>query len=249
MAWYRRQRKVQQRLEAIPQAAAVVLKGVDVRREGREVLSAIDLLIDERRVGIVGDNGSGKSTLARLFNGLLLPDAGDVEIYGHNSAYSGVSRLPALVGFLFQNPDHQILFPTVLEEMAFGLQQLSASQLDAQTLCREYLASHGCQDWADRPAQSLSEGEKQRLCLWSVLLMKPKLLVLDESFSSLDIRTRFSIMAELERQDLQIVMISHELELLERFDRVIWLHHGRIEADGEAAQVLAAYRQYARAAT
>lgn len=245
MAWFKREAAVRGALEPMPGATAIEFSQVSFSREGKLVFPRLTLGIDERRVGIIGDNGSGKSTFARLLNGLLLPDAGHVCIYGHDTAEQ-TARLSSLVGFLFQNPDHQILFPTVLEELSFGLMQLGQSQVDAEARARAYLILRDCEDWADRPAQSLSEGEKQRLCLWAVLLMEPKLLVLDETFASLDLRSRLRMMQELEAQQQQLLMITHDLELLQGFDRVLWLHHGELRADGEAQVVIDAYRSYAR---
>lgn len=247
MAWFKR--KVQTKrapLECLPSAPAVEFRQVDFAREGKPVFKSLSLCFNERRIGIIGDNGSGKSTLARMLNGLILPDAGQVKIYGHDSAQHAAD-LPGLVGFLFQNPDHQILFPTVLEELAFGLTQLGRSQVAAELQAREYLQQQQRSSWADRPVQSLSEGEKQRLCLWSIFLMQPRLLVLDETFSSLDLRARGRMMAELEQQQ-QLVMITHELDLLQGFDRVLWLHQGELRADGAAESVITDYRRYASSA-
>lgn len=245
MAWFKREAAVRGPLEPVPSAPAIEFSQVSFTREGKLIFPGLTLCIDERRVGIIGDNGSGKSTFARLLNGLLLPDAGRVCLYGHDTAEQ-TARLSSLVGFLFQNPDHQILFPTVLEELCFGLMQLGRTQADAEQRASAYLILRDCEDWADRPAHSLSEGEKQRLCLWAVLLMEPKLLVLDETFASLDLCSRLRMMQELEVQQQQLLMITHDLELLQGFDRVLWLHHGELRADGEAQIVIDAYRTYAR---
>lgn len=245
MAWFKRDAAARGPLEAILSAPAVEFSQVSFSREGKLIFPGLTLRIDERRVGIIGDNGSGKSTFARLLNGLLLPDAGRVCIYGHDTTEQ-TTRLSSLVGFLFQNPDHQILFPTVLEELCFGLMQLGQLQAVAEERARAYLILRDCEDWADRPAQSLSEGEKQRLCLWAVLLMEPQLLVLDETFASLDLRSRLGMMQELDAQQQQLLMITHDLDLLQGFDRVLWLHHGEIRADGEAQLVIDGYRTYAR---
>lgn len=219
---------------------------VGLRRGDHTVLRDISLTLAERRVGLIGDNGSGKSSLARLLNGLLAPSSGQLRVYGHDSV-EAASQLPSLVGFLFQNPDHQILFPTVLEELAFGLVQLGQPQRDAEAQAREWLESRGCGDWASRPAQALSEGEKQRLCLWAIQLMCPPLLVLDETFASLDLGTRLRLLRELCDGEQQLLMITHDLELLQDFDRVIWLERGAVRDDGAAADVLEAYRRHARA--
>lgn len=245
MAWFRRKALSQGPLEPLLSAPAIRFSQVSYSREEKLIFPGLSVRIDERRVGIIGDNGSGKSTFARLLNGLLLPDAGQVCIYGHNTAEE-TGRLSSLVGFLFQNPDHQILFPTVLEELCFGLMQLGRTQTEAEARAREYLISRDSQGWADRPAHSLSEGEKQRLCLWAVLLMEPKLLVLDETFASLDMRSRLRMMQELDAQQQQLLMITHDLELLQSFDRVLWLQNGEVQADGNAQVVIDAYRAYTR---
>jgi len=244
MAWFKREKVARERLHVVSGAPAVELRQVSFSRAEKVIFASLSLRLDERRIGIIGDNGSGKSTLARLFNGLILPDSGYVTIYGHESQKQQV-LLPQLVGFLFQNPDHQILFPTVLEELSFGLTQLGDSQAVADQKAKKCLLEQGKSDWADRPAQSLSEGEKQRLCLWSVVLMGPKLLVLDETFASLDLRTRIQMMNELKLQKQQLIMVTHELNLLSDFDRVIWLHHGQIKADGDPLAVIAEYRHHA----
>lgn len=244
MAWFRREKKAPPRLIAQPGAPAIELKQVSFSRAEKQIFSDLNLTLDERRIGIIGDNGSGKSTLSRLFNGLVLPDSGEVLVYGHAASEHGAA-LAQLVGFLFQNPDHQLLFPTVLEELAFGLTQLGCTQAEAEQRARDCLQLQDRPHWADRPVQSLSEGEKQRLCLWAIVLMGPQLLVLDETFASLDLRSRTQMMRELEQQEQQLLMITHELDLLENFDRVLWLHEGAVRADGDAASVIANYRRYA----
>ncbi len=245
MRWFRQEKSRRSALSAVSGAPAIDMRNVVYKRAGKVILDGLSLQLDERRVGIIGDNGSGKSTFARLLNGLLSPDSGTLKVFGIDATQHTAS-LPQFVGFLFQNPDHQILFPTVLEELAFGLTQLGLKQGDAERLAREYLRAQCRIEWADRPSQSLSEGEKQRLCLWSVLLMKPRLLVLDESFASLDLRSRYDFMAELNRQQQQLLMITHELDLLENFERIVWLHKGSVKADGDAKTVISAYKQYAR---
>jgi len=142
MALFKRKAPKPASLSPMTGAPAVQLNDVHLSREGRVVFEGLDVSIDERRVGIVGDNGSGKSTLTRLLNGLLMPDSGQVHVYGHDVA-EHASAMPSLVGFIFQNPDHQILFPTVLEELVFGLVQLGQSGEEAETVARQFLADHG----------------------------------------------------------------------------------------------------------
>ncbi len=103
------------------------------------MLSAISVALTERRIGLIGNNGSGKSSLVRLLNGLLSADAGSVTVHGLDAG-KDASELPRKVGFIFQNPDHQIIFPTVIEEVAFSLEQTGLSRREAATEAKAALA-------------------------------------------------------------------------------------------------------------
>ncbi|MBS7539242.1 ABC transporter ATP-binding protein [Ancylobacter lacus] len=222
----------------------MLLDNVTLERGGREVLSALSLALGEARVGLIGDNGSGKSSLARLFNGLLLPDSGRVRVHGLDTA-ADTAALPRRVGFIFQNPDHQIIFPTVIEEIAFSLEQTGLPRRAAAAEARSALARHGRAHWADRAVHTLSEGEKQFLCIIAVLVMEPTLLVLDEPFSSLDLPTRLRLERLIDTLPQQVVLIAHELDAFAGYDRVIWLDRGRVAMDGAPGPVVEAYRQRA----
>ena len=121
----------------------VIFEGVEVRRGDRQVLSVTALRLDERRIGLIGDNGSGKSTLLRLANGLLLPTRGRIVVAGLDTARHR-KEVPAKVGFIFQNPDHQLIFPTVCEEIAFGLTERGLSSPEASERALALLERHGC---------------------------------------------------------------------------------------------------------
>jgi len=165
--------------------ATIKFDNVSLVRDGRTVLSDISLNLTERRLGLIGNNGSGKSSLVRLLNGLLMPSVGELRVNGHNPV-DGPEAMAGQVGFIFQNPDHQIIFPTVIEEVAFGLRNLGRNRKAAQAEALAFLDQHGRADWAERPVHSLSEGQKQLVCIFAVLVMQPKLIVLDEPFSALD---------------------------------------------------------------
>lgn len=218
------------------------LHSVVLERTGQRVLNEVTLSVSEARVGLIGNNGSGKSSLVRLLNGLLKPSAGEVRVNGLNPA-DDPQAMASQVGFIFQNPDHQIIFPTVIEEVAFGLRNLGRSRKAAQQEALAFLDQHGRSDWAERPVHSLSEGQKQLVCIFAVLVMQPKLIVLDEPFSALDYPTRLHLLDWLHQLPQQLLMISHELDSLDGFDRLIWLEHGRVRDDGKPARILDAYRQ------
>ncbi|MEP9354309.1 ABC transporter ATP-binding protein [Xanthobacter sp. KR7-65] len=232
--------------QPVRQADPVRLSGVEVTRGARTVFSGLSLTLGERRIGLVGDNGSGKSTLLRLLNGLILPDAGTVSVGGLDTRRER-RRLPALVGFVFQNVDHQIIFPSVREEIAFGPIQQGLPKAEANAAAERLLAAHGCAGWGDRAVSDLSEGQKQLVCILAALAGGPQLLLLDEPFSSLDLTTRIAFGARLAALDVQVVMASHDLDLLAGFDRVLWLKGGLVVADGPPGAVIPLYREDALA--
>lgn len=228
----------------MPTLPSILLENVTLRRGGRVVLDAVSLDLPERRVGLIGTNGSGKSSLVRLLNGLLSADAGRVVVHGLD-AREQAGELPGKVGFIFQNPDHQIIFPTVAEEVAFSLEQAGRPRRQAREEAVPALARFGRAHWAERPVHALSEGEKQYLCIIAVLVMQPEVIVFDEPFSNLDLPTRRRLEALIATLPQQVVMIAHELDAFAGYDRVVWLHEGRVRGDGAPDEVVGAYRAFA----
>lgn len=232
------------RADAAATTAPITFEQVTVRRAGREVLAIPALNLNERRIGLIGDNGSGKSTLLRLINGLLLPTSGRVMVAGLDTARHR-KQLPAQAGFVFQNPDHQLIFPTVAEEIAFGLTERGLKASEARRQVLALLVQHGCAEWADRNVNELSGGQKQLVCILATLATEPSILLMDEPFASLDLPTRLLLSRKIEALPQQIVMASHDFELLAGFDRVVWLEAGRVRLDDRPANVLPAYRAHA----
>ncbi|MCA1288414.1 energy-coupling factor ABC transporter ATP-binding protein [Salipiger bermudensis] len=213
------------------------LKNVSVKLGGAQALRQISLTARERRIGIVGRNGSGKTTLARAIAGLQSMDEGSAEIAGRDMARDRKTALRA-VGILFQNPDHQIIFPTVEEEIAFGLLQLGNSRAEAAREVKTVLARFGKTHWAAASTHELSQGQKQLVCLMAVLAMRPSLIVLDEPYSGLDIPTRMQLTRYVDEVAAAILHITHDPESVRHYDRVIWIDEGAIRADGPSAEVL-----------
>ncbi|MFB2530874.1 energy-coupling factor ABC transporter ATP-binding protein [Paracoccus sp. p4-l81] len=207
---------------------------------GRTVLDGIDLTLTEGRIGLIGANGSGKSTLARLLNGLILPDRGRVTVDGLDSRRDG-RALRRQVGFVFQNPDNQIVMPTVAEDLAFGLTHLGLPRDQIAARTDEALRRHGLWDLRDHPAHQLSGGQKQLLAIAGVLAMQPARIVLDEPTTLLDLRNARDIARRLAALDQKLVVVTHDLDLLADFDRVVMIEAGRVAADGPPGPVLAEY--------
>ena len=230
-----------------PTIAGVSFEDVEVRYADRKVLAISELCLAEQRIGLIGDNGSGKSTMLRLMNGLARPTRGRVTVAGLDTVRHR-KDLPAKVGFLFQNPDHQLIFPTVIEEIAFGPAERGISAPQARQQAMALLERHGCADWAERNVNELSGGQKQLVCILALLATEPSSLLMDEPFASLDLPTRLVLYRRIMALPQQIVMASHDFELLAEFDRVIWLDAGRIRVDGRPDEVLPAYRAHASVA-
>lgn len=224
----------------------VILDQVSFAYGERVAISDLSLTLKERRVGLIGSNGSGKSSLLRLIHGLAQPTKGAVTTLGL-STKSDRKKIPSRVGFLFQDPDRQIIFPTVGEEIAFGFEEQGRTRREARNEALSWLSRYGKSDWLERGVQELSEGQRQLVCLISVIALEPGLILLDEPFASLDLRTRLAFADQLEALPQPLIMASHDFDFLTRFNRIIWLEGGQIQADGPPETVLSAYEAAARA--
>jgi biotin transport system ATP-binding protein len=218
----------------------IEIRGVTHRFGDRIVLRGIDLVLAEHRVGVVGANGSGKSTLARLLNGLVVPTEGVVVVDALDTARDG----PAVrrrVGFVFTDPDAQIVMPTVAEDVAFSLRRSRLDRPTRQARVAQVLERFGLAEHADHPAHQLSGGQKQLLALAAVLVTEPAVLVCDEPTTLLDARNARRVAALLADLPQQVVLVTHHLEQLAGFDRVLVLDDGRVVADAPPERALAAY--------
>jgi biotin transport system ATP-binding protein len=217
------------------------IEGVSHRYGNREVLSDIDLSLVENRIGVIGANGSGKSTLARLLNGLVVPSAGRVLVDGMDTARDGAG-VRRKVAFVFSDPDAQIVMPTVAEDVAFSLRRLGLGKQEVAQRVREILARFGLGDHEDHPAHLLSSGQKQLLALASVLVTEPDVLVCDEPTTLLDLRNSHHVAELLEGLPQRVVLVTHDLELLRGWSRVLVIDEGQVVADGPAEQSIGHYQ-------
>ena len=209
---------------------------------GKErILENLSLSIKEQRVGFIGRNGSGKTTLLRILAGLQELNNGKVLIDGIEVAKKRKEAIKK-VGIIFQNPDHQIIFPTVGEELRFGLTQLGLSKNEADLKVIACLKRYDKVDWFERSISTLSQGQKHLVCLLSVLLMKPRVLLLDEPFTGIDIPTQLKLEHYLSSLKQTIIHVSHVPETFENYQRLIWMDEGIIQADGTPKTVIKKYR-------
>jgi biotin transport system ATP-binding protein len=218
----------------------IVLDGVSHRFGDRTVLRDVTVSLAERRIGVVGANGSGKSTFARLLNGLVRPSTGRVTVDGLDTRRDGAA-VRRRVGFVFTDPDNQIVMPTVAEDVAFSLRRLPRSEVDsrvAAVLDRFDLAGH-----ADHPAHLLSGGQKQLLALAAVLATEPGTVVCDEPTTLLDLRNTRRVGALLHDLPQRIVLVTHHLDLLTDYERVLVFDQGTLVADDAPGPALGTYRR------
>lgn len=208
----------------------------------RQVLRNVSLTLSERRIGVLGANGSGKSTLARMVNGLVLPDDGAVRVRGLDTRRSA-RKVRRNVGFVFTDPDRQILMPTVAEDIELSLSRHGLSRTERTDRTRRVLERFGLAGHADHPAHLLSGGQKQLLALAAVLVTEPHIVVADEPTTLLDLRNARMLRAVFATLDTQLIVVTHDLELIDDFDRVIVLDEGQVIADDVPSVALAAYRE------
>ena len=223
----------------------ITVEGVSHRLGKRRALDRVTVSFAEHRVGVIGANGSGKSTFARLLNGLIVPDSGRVTVDGLSTARDG-REIRRKVGFVFTDPDAQIVMPTVAEDVAFGLRRSGLPRAEIARRVTEVLARFGLAGFGDRPAHLLSGGEKQLLALCSVLVTEPATVVCDEPTTLLDLRNARLIGQLLVGLPQRLVLVTHDLVMLADFDRVLVFDDGRLVADGVPAVAAAHYRELMR---
>lgn len=208
----------------------------------REVLRGISVTITERRVGIIGTNGSGKSTLARTINGLLTPTSGTVTVDGVDASKKG-AQIRKKVGFVFTDPDTQIVMPTVAEDLAFSLRRSGLSKTEIAERVREILVRFRLDGHADHPSHLLSGGQKQLLAIGAVLIRHPEVVIADEPTTLLDLRNARVVAEALNSMDQQVIVVTHQLALLDGFERVVVIDDGRVAFDGTPDDAVPAYRE------
>jgi cobalt transport protein ATP-binding subunit len=210
---------------------------------GADVLRGISLRIEAGEfVALIGQNGAGKTTLAKHFNGLLKPTSGSVRVMGRDTRTVPVADMARTVGYVYQNPDHQIFAQRVRAEAAFGPRNLGLSPADVERRVDAALELVGLQDHADDFAFSLGRGQRQKLAVASVLAMEPRVLVIDEPTTGLDQAGARGILELLSRWNAEgrtIIAITHDMALVaERIPRTVVVSDGLILADGPTREVL-----------
>ncbi|XAZ24318.1 energy-coupling factor ABC transporter ATP-binding protein [Sinorhizobium sp. B11] len=209
----------------------------------RVAVEPLTLSLTENRLGVIGLNGSGKTTFARMVNGLMKPTTGKVIVNGRDTRDEKTAL--AEVGFIFQSPQNQIILPIVRDDIAFGLKGRGLTKADIERKVELVLARFNAEELAPRRAHELSGGELQIAALCSVLATGPDILILDEPTNQLDLRNRALVQKTIDGLEENVVVITHDLELISGFERVLLFHEGKLAADAPAAEAIARYRELA----
>lgn len=209
--------------------------------ENTRVLEPTTLEISEHRVGIIGSNGSGKSTLLRLINGLISPSTGQVRVDGLDPTRDG-KEVRRKVGFVFSDAESQIVMPRVADDIAFSLRRFKLPRAEVTRRVDAALERFGLTEKRDNSPHTLSGGEKQLLALAAVLVIEPETVLADEPTTLLDLRNRRRIIREFARLEQQLIVVTHDLDMLEGFDRVLCVDNGQLLFDGPPHDAIAFYR-------
>ena len=212
--------------------------------DGVPALSGISLeMAPGEFVAIIGQNGSGKTTLVKHFNGLLKPAQGRVWVDGRETTPLSVAQLARQVGYVFQNPDHQISQNTVRAEVAFGLRNLGFAEPEVNRRTADTLEAFGLAAEAERPPAILGAGLRRKVALASVCSVRPPVLILDEPTVGLEARAAEEVLqlaTRLHSEGHTVILISHDMRRVAAYARrCILLMDGRVLRDAPVRDVFA----------
>lgn len=218
----------------------IEFRGAAVAYDGEQILAPLTVSLSEQRIGIIGSNGSGKSTTVRLINGLIEPTSGQVLYDGLTPDKHG-RDIRKRVGFVFSDAESQIVMPRVSDDVAFSLRRFKLPREEVKRRVADALERFDLADRAENSPHTLSGGEKQMLALASVLVIEPDTIIADEPTTLLDLRNRRRIMRELMSLEQQLIVVTHDLEMLRGFDRVLVIDDGALAFDGAPDDAIAFY--------
>ena len=215
------------------------IQNLSFEKNGKKILSDINLSLKEGEiVSVIGKNGSGKTTLLLHLLGIYRPSYGEVKIMGNDTRNTNVSKLSKNVGYVFQNPNHQIFEETVWRELNFGPKNFGIEFSNGESILKDFQLD----EYQSKSPQELSFGEKRRLNIASIKACDPKIIILDEPFVGQDDRNTELILnwIDNERKNGKIIIyVSHDPRILSsREDRILFLQDGRIVADGKKEEVI-----------
>ncbi len=209
---------------------------------GFAALEGVDLTVRKGEfLAILGQNGSGKTTLVKHFNGLLKPTGGTVKVGGEETTEQGMLRLGQSVGYVFQNPDHQIFSDTVSDEVSFGPRIREMEGAEIKERVDEALSAVGLEGRGEEDPFGLTKGERQRVAVASVLAVRPEVLILDEPTTGLDYaeqRSMMELVARLNEAGSTIIVVTHTMWVVAEYaHRAVVVREGKIELSGTVREV------------
>ncbi len=223
----------------------IEVKGLTHRYpNGVVALEGVDLDIRQGEfLAVLGQNGSGKTTLVKHFNGLLKPTEGEVRVGGVETVKQGIRRLGQRVGYVFQNPDHQIFSDSVFDEVAFGPKIREMEQDEIEERVSEALAAVGLEGRGDEDPFTLTKGERQRVAVASVLAVRPEVLILDEPTTGLDYteqKRMMELVKRLNEEGSTIIVVTHTMWVVAEYaHRAVVVRDGQITLHGTVREVFA----------
>lgn len=208
--------------------------------DGTRAIDGLTLKVREgSTTGIVGANGAGKSTLVNHLNGYILPQEGVVRIDGIEICRKKREAIHQSVGLLFQNPDDQLFMSRVYDDVLFGPSNLGIDRTEAVNEAERLLKEFGLWELREKPPSHLSQGQKRFAALAAVLVMKPKVLVMDEPTSDLDPKNRRKLIGLVRSLRATALTVSHDLDFIwETCEDVCIMNAGRIIANGPTRELL-----------
>ncbi|MGH3145319.1 MAG: energy-coupling factor ABC transporter ATP-binding protein, partial [Rubrobacter sp.] len=211
---------------------------------GVVALEGVDLAVRQGEfLAVLGQNGSGKTTLVKHFHGLLVPTEGSVRVGGEDTAAQGVRSLGERVGYVFQNPDHQIFSDTVSEEVGFGPRIRGMDENEIKGRVSEALAAVGLEGYEEEDPFGLTKGERQRVAVASVLAVRPEVLILDEPTTGLDYaeqRSMMDLVRRLNEEGSTIIVVTHTMWVVAEYThRAAVVREGRVVLSGPVREVFA----------
>ena len=208
--------------------------------DGTAALKNVSVNVNEEKcIGILGANGAGKSTLLSSVLGLLPPKSGEILADGTLLSKKTLAEIRRKVGMVFQNPDDQLFMPSVYKDLLFGPENYGEDTETAKEAADELLSRLGISELKDRLTHRLSWGEKRKVAIACVLMLKPKIILLDEPTSFLDPKSCNNLKKILSELDCTKIIATHDLETAKEIcDRVIILKRGEIFADGNPKELL-----------
>ncbi|CAH0339806.1 ABC transporter ATP-binding protein [Rhizobium sp. CECT 9324] len=218
----------------------------ELRYGEHSALKPLTLALSEQRIGVIGLNGSGKTSFARLINGLAKPTSGTVTLDGLDTVKDERAVL-SRTGFIFQNPANQIILPIIRDDIAMGPKSRGLKGPALEAAVDRVLERFGITHLAGRRPHELSGGELQLAALAAVVVTEPGLILFDEPTNQLDLKNRAMVKAAIEGLAQQAIVITHDLDLISDYPRVLVFHEGALAFDGQGEEAVQRYIEIAGA--